>query len=108
MDLVESISVYKSIKDSKFAGIKIPVNHYFAVMNGNVIAVDEKFDPVVISSVRGADPDERMTVSFYYNDNVKPDDLEPITAKLEEEFEDLEFETHYGGQHTALLLIGLE
>ena len=108
MDLVESISVYKSIKDSKFAGIKIPVNHYFAVMNGNVIAVDEKFDPVVLSSVRGADPDERMTVSFYYNDNVKPDDLEPITAKLEEEFEDIEFETRYGGQHTALLLIGLE
>ncbi|MCK4530016.1 MAG: DAK2 domain-containing protein, partial [Candidatus Marinimicrobia bacterium] len=50
MDLIESISVYKSIKDSKFAGIKIPVNHYFAVMNGNVIAVDEEFDPVVLSS----------------------------------------------------------
>ena len=49
-----------------------------------------------------------MTVSFYYNDNVKPEDLGPVTAKLEEEFEDLKFETRYGGQHTALLFIGLE
>jgi len=108
MDLVESISVYKSIKDSKFAGISIPINHYFAVMNGNVIAVDEKFGPVVLSSIKEADPDERMTVSFYYNDKVDPEELEPITAELEEEYDDLEFETRYGGQHTALLLIGLE
>jgi len=108
MDLVESISIYKSIKDSKFAKISIPKNHYFAVMNGNVISVNEEFSPVVLSSVRGADPDERMTISFYYNDKVNPEDLEPITSELEEEFEDLEFETRYGGQHTALLLIGLE
>ncbi|RKY55814.1 MAG: hypothetical protein DRP93_02650 [Candidatus Neomarinimicrobiota bacterium] len=108
MDLVESISVYKSIKDSKFAGIKIPVNYYFAVMNGNVIAVDEKFDLVVLDSIKKADPDERMTISLYYNDNVNPVDLEPITAELGEEYEDLEFETRYGGQYTALLLIGLE
>ena len=108
MDLVESISVYKSIKDSKFAGIKIPINHYFAVMNGNVIAVDERFDPVVLNSIKKADPDERMTISLYYNDNVNPVDLDPITAEQEEEYQDLEFETRYGGQHTALLLIGLE
>ncbi|MCF7832621.1 MAG: DAK2 domain-containing protein [Candidatus Marinimicrobia bacterium] len=108
MELVDSVSIYQSVKDSKFAGINIPVNHYFAVMNGNVIAVDEEFDPVVLTSIRNADPDERMTVSFYYNDNVKPEDLEPITAKLEKEFEDLEFETRFGGQYTALLLIGLE
>jgi len=108
MDLVDSISIYKSIKNSKFAGIEIPVDHYFAVMNGNVISVNKEFDPVVISSVRESDPDERMTISFYYNDHVDPEDLKPIAAQLEEEFEDIEFETRYGGQHTALLLIGLE
>ncbi|MEA2078087.1 MAG: DAK2 domain-containing protein [Candidatus Marinimicrobia bacterium] len=108
MELVESISVYRSIKDSQFAGIKIPLDHYFAVMSGHVIAVNEKFDKVVLSAIHSEDPDERMTISFYYNDKVQSEDLEPITLELQGEFEDIEFETRYGGQHTALLLIGLE
>jgi len=108
MDLVDSISVYKSIKDSKFAGISIPKDHYFAVMNGNVIAVDSEFESAVISSILSADPDERMTISLYYNNKIKPEDLKPITKKLEMEHEDIEFEIRYGGQHTALLMIGLE
>jgi len=108
MELVDSISVYKSIKDSKFAGIEIPKDHYFAVMSGNVIAVDPVFDPVVLTSIRSADPDMRMNISFYYNDKIKPKALAPISKQLKEEFEDLEFDIRYGGQHTALLLIGLE
>jgi fatty acid kinase len=108
MELVDSISIYKSIKNSQFAGIKIPVNHYFAVMDGNVIAVNEKFDPVVLSSIRGANPEERIAVSLYYNDRLSVENIEPITSELEKEFDDIEFEIRYGGQHTALLLIGLE
>lgn len=108
MELVDSISVYRSIKDSKFAGIKIPQNYFFSVMNGNVVAVDEVFQSAVISAIKKADPDERMTISLYYNDKVSTEDLDPISKKLEEEFEDLELDVRYGGQHTALLLIGLE
>ena len=40
--------------------------------------------------------------------NTRIEELEAEIEELEEEFEDLEFETRYGGQHTALLLIGLE
>ncbi len=108
MELVESLSVYKSIKDSQFAGIKIPKDYYFAVMNGNVVAVNEEFKPVVLDSIEGASPDERMTVTLYYNDNVNVDELESISNELLEEYDDIEFENRYGGQHTALLLIGLE
>ena len=108
MELVESVSVYHSIKDSKFAGIEIPNEHYFAVMRGNVIAVDPEFEPVVIKAIRAADPEDRITVSFYHNDKIDPETLQPITDILEDEFDDLEFDVRYGGQHTALLLIGLE
>jgi DAK2 domain fusion protein YloV len=108
MELVDSISVYQSVKDSKFAGIEIPKEHYFAVMNGEVVAVHEAFDPVVISAINGADPDERMTISLYYNDKIDPERLEPISKELQESFDELEFDIRYGGQHTALLLIGLE
>lgn len=108
MELVDSISVYKSIKDSQFAGIKIPVDHYFAVMNGNVVSVNEEFSSVVLSAVKDANPEERMTITFYYNSNITEETLEPITTELESEYDDIEFAIRYGGQHTALLLIGLE
>jgi hypothetical protein len=62
----------------------------------------------VISAINGADPDERMTISLYYNDKIDPERLEPISKELQESFDELEFDIRYGGQHTALLLIGLE
>ena len=108
MELVDSISVYQSIKDSKFDGVEIPNGHYFAVMNGDVVAVDLDFPPAIIKAIRDADPDMRMNISLYYNDKVDPATLQPIVQELEGEYEDLEFDVRYGGQHTALLLIGLE
>ena len=108
MELVDSISVYKSIKDSQFAGIKIPVDHYFAVMNGHVVTVDETFNEAVLKAVRGADLDERTVIGFYYNDQLQEDELSPICEILEIEYEEIDIETHYGGQHTAMLLISLE
>ncbi|MBN2780935.1 MAG: DAK2 domain-containing protein [Candidatus Marinimicrobia bacterium] len=108
MELVDSISVYKSVKDSQFAGIHIPVGHYFAVMKGNVTAVSPAFDETVLNAIRKADPDERTVISLYYNDQVGEDALNGITAVLADEFEEIDVDVRFGGQHTALLLIGLE
>lgn len=108
MELVESISIYKSVKDSQFAGIKIPKDYYFAVMNGNVLAVNETFRPTVTEAISDASPEDRMTITSYYNNNVDASEIEDINADLRDKYEDVEFEKRYGGQHTALLLIGLE
>ncbi|MFA6617537.1 MAG: DAK2 domain-containing protein [Candidatus Neomarinimicrobiota bacterium] len=108
MELVDSIAIYKSIKDSKFAGIKIPRDHFFALMNGDVVSVSEKLKPAVVEAITCASPEERMTITSYYNGKVTEAEIEEIYKSLREEYEDVEFESRYGGQHTALLLIGLE
>jgi hypothetical protein len=108
MELTDSISVYKSVKDSNFAGIQIPLGHYFAVMNGDVLSVDRVLRKAVLTAIEAADPEMRINVSFYYNGKVRPDTLEDIRGVLSERYEDMEIEIRRGGQHTALLLIGLE
>ncbi len=108
MELVDSISVYKSIKNSSFAGIQIPLDHYFAVMNGNVISVHEHLNETVITAIRNAKPEERSIISFYYHDQLSEEKLAPLVETLTKDLEDIEFTVHYGGQYTALLLIGLE
>ncbi len=108
MELVDSISVYKSIKNSRFAGIRIPIDHYFAIINGNVIAVNEIFENTVLKAVRDTNPDDRSVISFYYNDRVQKEDVENLSSVLQGEYDDVEMAVHYGGQHTALLLVGLE
>lgn len=108
MELVESISIYKSIKDSQFAGIKIPKDYFFALMNGDVVAVNKLLKQTVIEAINGASPEDRMTITSYYNGRVNELELDDIYASLRDEYVDIEFEKCYGGQHTALLLIGLE
>jgi DAK2 domain fusion protein YloV len=108
MELVDNVSVYRSVKDSKFADIHIPHNHYFAVMQGKILAVSDDFEETVLRALRTARPDERSAISLYYNNDTDEKALEQIRETLEEELEDVEILVRYGGQHTALLLIGLE
>lgn len=107
-ELVDAVSIYKGIKDSNFGGIQIPKNHYFAVMGGNVIAVNEVFDAAVLEAMEKAEYGDRCDVCFYYNDKTDKDALETISNKLQNDYDDVELQSTYGGQHTALLLISME
>lgn len=108
MELTESMSVYKSIKNSQFSGINIPCGHYFAVMNGDVLAVNPGLKELILEAVKAADPEMRINLSFYYNDQVDMEMLQSVRKILEQKYEDMDIEIHYGGQKTALLLLGLE
>ncbi|MDZ7797954.1 MAG: hypothetical protein U5N56_13380 [Candidatus Marinimicrobia bacterium] len=108
MELTESMSIYKSIKNSRFSGISIPCGHYFAVMNGEVLAVDPGLKELILEAVKAADPEMRINLSFFYNDQVDKEMLQDVCKILERKYEDMDIEIHYGGQKTALLLLGLE
>ncbi|MDZ7822329.1 MAG: hypothetical protein U5N26_11320 [Candidatus Marinimicrobia bacterium] len=77
-------------------------------MNSDVLAVNAGFRELVLKAVEAADPGSRINLSFYSNDQVDTELLESIRETLEGEYEDMDIEVHYGGQKTALLLIGLE
>lgn len=108
MELVDSISIYQSVKQSKFANIQIPLGHYFAVMNGNIVSVSETLEDTVNAAVAGSGPDERSMISLYYRDAEDEEKIRKIAEDLQEKYEELEFQVRFGGQHTAVLLIGLE
>jgi len=108
MELVNSISIYRSVKDSRFADIQIPLNHYFAVMGGKIVAVSPDFEESALKAIRAARPEEHSAISLYYNEHADEAVLQRIQETLGEELEDVDILVRYGGQHTALVLIGLE
>jgi uncharacterized protein len=108
MELVDSISIYRSVKHSKFANIHIPLGHYFAVTDGNITAVAPKLETAVIKALSAASTEERSMISFYYKEHEAETQVRELVTELQKQWEDIEMEVRYGGQHTAELLIGLE
>lgn len=112
--MLEGISYVKTgevtyaVRDTQMDGIDIKKNDFMAITDGKLSNVGNKKNEVVMEMIHKMVDDESAIISIYYGEDTKEKDASKLAAKIEEEFEDLDVELHFGGQAVYYYIISVE
>ncbi len=111
LEILVSISVTHIIRDSRIKGVKVRKGDYVALdRTDHVLASGRRLEKIVYEAIKKAldGKEDKEVGTIFYGQDVKEEHAAKLLEGLSEEFEDLEFELHYGGQPYYYYLISIE
>ncbi len=103
-----SADVTYAVRNTKINGKKIKKGNIIGISQGEILAQGKHVDPVVEDLIGELSHDESSFVSLYYGNDVTEKDADHLLKKLEEKFDDYDFEVAYGGQPLYYYIISIE
>lgn len=112
--LVESAKTVKtgevtySIRDTKIDDIEIKKDDFMGLGDKGILSVGTDRDTVTKEMVKGMVDEDSAVITVYYGIDVDEESASKLKSELEEEYEDLEVELHFGGQPIYYYVISVE
>ncbi len=106
---VKTGEVTHAIKDAKDAhGNPIKDGDVIGIADGSIEAVGSDVSDVVLSLLEVMDADDADTCTLLAGEQFSDEELEALTARIEEAYEDLEIDAHRGEQALYPVIFSLE
>lgn len=106
---VKTGEVTHAIKDAKDAhGNPIKDGDVIGIADGSIEAVGSDVSDVVLSLLEVMDADDADTCTLLAGEQFSDEELEALTARIEEVYEDLEIDAHRGEQALYPVIFSLE
>lgn len=107
---VAPISITYAIRDSSVKGKKVRKGEYIALGKDKLFATGRKLEKVAFESIKKVlDENEDYEIAtIFYGKDIKEEAAKKLMDYLSDEFENLEFELHNGGQPYYYYLIAIE
>lgn len=94
-----------AVRDSSVNGCKIQNGDVLGIVAGEITVVCQNNGEAVIQLLERMVKDDTELITLFYGGDVTEEEAIIITAKVQETYEDVEVELHYGGQpHYSFLL----
>jgi DAK2 domain fusion protein YloV len=94
-----------AVRDSSVNGFKIQNGDVLGIVAGEITVVCQNNGEAVIQLLERMVKDDTELITLFYGGDVTEEEAIIITAKVQETYEDVEVELHYGGQpHYSFLL----
>ena len=108
LDNVRAGSVTHAVRTTNVNG--------FSIKEGDIIGLDDKkilsksndIDETVLKLIDRLKDDSHEVITLYYGQDVKEEDAQALTQKVQEAFPDFDVDYHYGGQPVYYYLLSLE
>lgn len=97
-----------AVRDSKVKNRKIKKGEYLGISMGEIVANKKDLDETMLGLIKEMTKENDELVSLYYGEDVKEEDAQKLSEKLEKEFPDTDFEVHYGGQPLYYYIVSAE
>lgn len=113
-DMVEAIQHVKtgqitySVRDTKIDDIDIKKDQHMGILDGKIITSNDEGSETLDVLIRKMLDEDTEIVTVFIGEDGNNDTLESVLDKIEEEFEDVEFEVHEGKQPVYSYLISAE
>ena len=107
IDLVSTGEVTKAIRDTQIGEVEIRTGDFLAIYNGKIVASLPTLLETLDKMVTLIEEEGKEFVTVYTGLDCK-DEGQAILEKLEEDYPDLEFELHYGGQEVYHVMLSAE
>ena len=105
---VDTLMITRAIRKTRVDGIDINGGDYMAILNGKIIKTSlNRFDLIIEALGLVPDIEDKSIVSIFSGKNVSSDELDSLTAKIEETYDSIETGTIEGKQEIYDFIIGI-
>lgn len=105
---VQSGEITQAVRDTTIDAIDIHKDEYMSILDGKIIASCPSLDEAVVEMVAAMAQADAELISLHYGLAVDAADAEALVAKLEDSYDDIDFELYDGGQSVYHYIISAE
>ncbi len=108
LSYVKSGQVTYAIRDTVIEEHEINEGDILGLHNGHISNVDKSVEENTLNLLENMIDEDSELVSLYYGDEVKKEEADELLEKLEEKYDEIDFEVHFGGQPLYYYFISVE
>lgn len=113
-NMVEALSTVKSgqvtyaVRDTVINDIEVKEGNIIGLAEGKLLAAGEGVNEITTNLIEKLVDEDSAIITLFYGEDTSKEDAEALASDLEEKFEDIDVELHYGGQPLYYYLISVE
>ncbi len=108
MKNVKTGQVTYAVRDTSMDGKEIKQNDIMGIGDKTILSVGKDIESTTIDMLSQLIDDDSELISVYYGEDVTEEQVDSLTAKLEETYPDLDLEVHSGGQPIYYYIVSVE
>ncbi|MEE2875562.1 MAG: DAK2 domain-containing protein [Chloroflexota bacterium] len=108
IELVQSIEVSNSVRDTSVNGIDIRVGAGIGFLDGELVASEPSLAATLLEVLKRGDVSQSEIMTLYTGDGATPEEIEKISEMTESHFPSLELDIVEGGQPLYPFIASLE
>lgn len=105
---VKSGQVTYAVRDTVINDVEVREGNIIGIAEGKLLAAGDKVDEITTNLVEKLVDEDSAIITLFYGEDTSKEDAEALRDSLEEKFEDIDVELHYGGQPLYYYLISVE
>ena len=108
MKNVKTGQVTYAVRDTSMDGKEIKQNDIMGIGDKTILSVGKDIEETTIDMLSQLIDDGSELISVYYGADVSSEQVDSLTAKIEETYPDLDLEVHSGGQPIYYYIVSVE
>ena len=113
-NMMEALSTVKSgqvtyaVRDTVINDVEVKEGNIIGIAEGKLLSAGDKVDEITTDLVEKLVDEDSAIITLFYGEDTSKEDAQALRDALEENFEDVDVELHYGGQPLYYYLISVE
>ena len=105
---VKSGQVNYAVRDTVINDVEVKEGNIIGIAEGKLLSAGDKVDEITTDLVEKLVDEDSAIITLFYGEDTSKEEAEALRDALEEKFEDIDVELHYGGQPLYYYLISVE
>ena len=113
-NMMEALSTVKSgqvtyaVRDTVINDVEVKEGNIIGIAEGKLLSAGDKVDEITTDLIEKLVDEDSAIITLFYGEDTSKEDAQDLRDALEENFEDVDVELHYGGQPLYYYLISVE
>ena len=113
-NMMEALSTVKSgqvtyaVRDTVINDVEVKEGNIIGIAEGKLLSAGDKVDEITTDLIEKLVDEDSAIITLFYGEDTYKEDSQALRDALEENFEDVDVELHYGGQPLYYYLISVE
>ena len=113
-NMIEALSTVKSgqvtyaVRDTVINDVEVKEGNIIGIAEGKLLSAGDKINEITADLVEKLVDEDSAIITLFYGEDTSKEEAEALRDLLEEKYEDIDVELHYGGQPLYYYLISVE
>ncbi len=108
LSTVKSGQVTYAVRDTVINDVEVKEGNIIGIAEGKLLSAGENVAEITTDLVEKLVDEDSAIITLFYGEDTSKEDAEVLRNELEEKFEDIDVELHYGGQPLYYYLVSVE